>query len=98
MIHWIPIALLLPLSLTAWSSSRPAIVEFTGGISQSWNLAAGQTVEILVGLPAPSELPPNGRIAVQWGDYRKVIHALDPDFYMVYRAPASGTYTLAHRS
>src|SRR5258708_7015363 len=25
---------------------------------------------------------------------RKVIHALDPDFYMVYRAPASGTYTL----
>ena len=57
-------------------------------------LAAGQTVEVYAGLPAPSELPANGRIAVEWGEYRKVLHAFDPDFFIVYRAPKAGFYTL----
>lgn len=57
-------------------------------------LIAGQVIEISVGLPSPSKLPQNGRIAVEWAGTRKVIHALDPDFYIVYRAPKAGTETL----
>lgn len=94
MTHRLYIPLLLLLSLPARSSRDAATLDFKGSFSQSWKLAAGQTVEISVGLPAPSELPPNGRIAVKWGNYRKIIHALDPDFYMIYRAPAAGAYTL----
>jgi hypothetical protein len=69
-------------------------LEFAGAYTRSVNLRAGATVEVSAGLPRPSELPPNGRIAVEWAGYRKVIHALDPDFYIVWRAPAAGTYTL----
>jgi hypothetical protein len=84
---------LLVFCLLAW----PALGQtgrFTGAHSQSVKLAAGQTVEVYVGFPAPSELPANGRVAVEWAGYRKVLHAFDPDFYMVYRAPKAGTYTL----
>jgi len=61
---------------------------------QSMQLTAGQMVEVYAGLPSPSELPPNGRIAVEWGKYRKVLHAFDPDFFIVYRAPKTGSYSL----
>ena len=64
-------------------------VNFSGKYSQSHALAAGRSVEVSVGLPTPSTLPPNSRIAVEWGSYRKVLHALDPDFYIVYNAPKS---------
>jgi hypothetical protein len=57
-------------------------------------LVAGKTVEVAVGLPAPSKLPPNGRIAVEWAGYRKVLHALDPDFYMLYRPEKSGSFPI----
>ena len=57
-------------------------------------LKAGDTVEVSAGIANPTELPHNGRIAVEWGGYRKVLHALDPDFYMVFRAPKAGVYTL----
>jgi len=67
---------------------------FSGAHSQSMQLRAGQIVEVYAGLPAPSELPPNGRISVEWGKYRKVLHAFDPDFFIVYRAPKAGNYTL----
>ena len=69
-------------------------LDFTGIHQQSIPLAAGETVEVYAGLPTPSQLPANGRIAVEWGGYRKVLHALDPDFYMVYRAPKAGLYAL----
>jgi hypothetical protein len=57
-------------------------------------LKAGDLVEVSAGVASPSQLPPNGRIAVEWGGYRKVLHALDPDLYMVFRAPKAGVYTL----
>lgn len=80
---------LLSLALLAQST-----VPFAGSHAQTAVLKAGQLVEVYAGLPAPSELPANGRVAVEWGEYRKVLHAMDPDFFMVYRAPKAGTYTL----
>jgi hypothetical protein len=58
------------------------------------SLRMGDIVEVSAGITSPSQLPVNGRIAVEWGGYRKVLHALDPDFYMVYRAPKTAAYTL----
>jgi len=69
-------------------------VSFTGAHAQSMQLAAGQLVEVYAGVPSPSELPANGRIAVEWGKYRKVLHAFDPDFFVVFRAPKAGLYSL----
>ena len=64
-------------------------LDFSGTFTRSIPLTAGKAIEISVGLPAPSKLPPNGRIAVEFAGYRKVLHALDPDFYIVYKAPPS---------
>ncbi|MBS1831464.1 MAG: hypothetical protein JST65_02055, partial [Acidobacteria bacterium] len=62
--------------------------------SASVNLRAGEMVEVSAGVIRPSQLPVNGRVAIEFGGYRKVVHALDPDLYMVYRAPKAGAYTL----
>src|SRR5258708_39608734 len=67
---------------------------------ESFTLAAGETVEISAGVTAPAKLPGNGRVAVAWAapvdnaSLRKVLHALDPDLYFVYRAPVAGFYRL----
>src|ERR1700675_3400688 len=69
--------------------------------SESFTLSAGETVEISAGVAAPSQLPTNGRVAVTWAapvanaSLRKVLHALDPDVYFVYRAPVAGRYVLS---
>jgi hypothetical protein len=57
-------------------------------------LAAGATIEVSAGIEKPSELPPNARIAVEWAGYRKILHALDPDFHIAFKAPKAGAYTL----
>ena len=77
-------------ALAATSAPNSVQVEFSGAYTRSVALTAGRAVEISVGLPAPSKLPPNGRVAVEFAGYRKILHALDPDFYIVYRAPKSG--------
>ena len=82
---------ILPLAAVSLAAQTS---EFTGSFAKTWTLRAGETVELSVGMPRPSELPANGRIAVEWANYRKVLHALDPDLYLVYRAPKAGTYTL----
>src|ERR1700712_485443 len=90
-------AILLPAALLASALAQvpqSAPLDFSGAWSRSYSLTAGKTVEVAVGLPAPSKLPPNGRIAVEWAGYRKVLHALDPDFYMVYRPVKTGTMEL----
>jgi hypothetical protein len=78
-------------------STLPA-AEFAGDLartaSTSIPLRAGETAEVSAGLPSPSQLPPNGRVAVEFAGFRKILHALDPDFYMVFRAPAAGKYAL----
>lgn len=68
--------------------------ELTREASTSIVLKAGETAEISAGLPSPSQLPPNGRVAVEFAGFRKVLHALDPDLYFVFRAPKAGTFTL----
>ena len=89
--------LLLPsvfLTAAVGLAPGPSMIDFSGSYSQSYSLQAGKTVQVAVGLPAPSKLPPNGRIVVEWAGYRKILHALDPDFYMVYRPPKSGSFPL----
>jgi hypothetical protein len=80
-----------------FASLLPA-AEFSGDLTRSAStaiqLAAGETAEISAGLPSPSQLPPNGRVSVEFAGYRKTLHALDPDFYIVFRAPKAGKYTL----
>ena len=80
--------------LSVFLAAATAQVDFSGSYSRTISVTAGKAVEISVGLPAPSKLPVNGRIAVEWAEYRKVIHALDADFYMVYRPLKSGPLTL----
>ena len=82
------------LAVLALLPTLALALDFTGAHQQSITLAAGETVEVYAGLPAPSQLPANGRIAVEWAGYRKVLHALDPDFYILYRAPKPGVYAL----
>src|SRR5688572_9896348 len=73
-------------------------VAFSGAYSQSLWLEEGETVEVSAGVAAPSRLPDNGRVAVEWtapasdAGFRKVLHALDPDVYLLYRAPEAGKY------
>ncbi|MEZ5353591.1 MAG: hypothetical protein R2762_13215 [Bryobacteraceae bacterium] len=69
-------------------------IEFAASHAQSIRLAAGETVEVYAGIATPSALPPNARLAVEWAGYRKILHAFDPDFFLVFRAPAAGSYTL----
>ncbi|MGH9673684.1 MAG: hypothetical protein ACRD44_10930, partial [Bryobacteraceae bacterium] len=89
---------LIPLLLVASLSAQVSEIQFTGAITTTMPLAAGAVVEVIAGLPAPSRLPPNARLSVEWAGYRKVLHALDPDFYIVYRAPKAGAYRLDIRA
>ena len=79
-------------------------IEFNGEFSQTIDLGADQVIEVSAGVPSPSTLPANGRIAVEWSGptqdagWRKIVHALDPDVYVVYRAPKQGRYQLALRA
>src|SRR5262245_7043150 len=78
--------------------------DFSGDWTQTVELPAGQVVEFSVGFPSPSQLPENGRVLIEWkapdaeSSWRKVLHALDPDAYLVYQAPRSGKYTLTLRA
>jgi hypothetical protein len=79
-------------------------IVFSGEYSRAIELDAGQVVEIAVGFQSPSKLPTNGRVAAEWTGpaadlgFRKTLHALDPDLYVVYRAPQNGQYTLTLRT
>ncbi|HLK60023.1 MAG TPA: hypothetical protein VKU00_25915, partial [Chthonomonadaceae bacterium] len=83
------------------SREKGGVVALSGPWHREYPLSAGQTVEISVHLDTPSKLPPNGRVAVSWtlpqnakAGWRKILHALDGDVYMVYRAPLAGKYLL----
>ena len=67
---------------------------FSGSFQKAITLKMGEVVEVSAGVTAPSKLPANARIAIEWGGLRKVIHALDPDFFVYFRAPKAGVYTL----
>ncbi|MEX2263523.1 MAG: hypothetical protein WD696_16315 [Bryobacteraceae bacterium] len=96
--------LLVVFSALALSLYSGAQQDAGGGLAHrqvTHSLKAGETVEISVGVPSPSQFPRNGRLAAAWttpgapeAGFRKILHALDPDLYVVYRAPIAGTYTL----
>src|SRR5687768_17575956 len=83
-------ALLPTTGLAADAQSITEQIRFSGSHAQTVELAAGQTLEISAGVVSPSQLPANGRLAAEWiapsadGGFRKVLHALDPDVYVVY--------------
>src|SRR3990172_12341905 len=91
---------LLSVTSSAADKSIERRIDFSGSDSQVIELHAGETVELSAGVTSPSKLPDNGRIAVEWtapsadASFRKVLHALDPDVFVVYRAPQTGRYTL----
>jgi hypothetical protein len=99
-----------------------------GPSRSSIQLAVGQTVEISCRIVAPSQLPANARVSVEWrlldsakmplyaegagaereatgleiytdptANWSKLLHALDADVYLVYRAPVAGSYELVIR-
>src|SRR5262249_55083709 len=87
----------------AGPSSGNSIAAVPVALSDDWHevhdLKAGESVEISVRIDRPAHLPVNGRIAVEWqapqdapqaASWRKVLHALDSDVYLVYRAPVAG--------
>src|SRR4051812_10912071 len=82
------------LTAAVAQAPEPTRIDFSRSYTRSYSLIGGKTVEVAVGLPAPSKLPANGRIAVEWAGYRKVLHALDADFYMVYRPVKTGPVEL----
>jgi hypothetical protein len=98
------LAFLLISSQRAQSAEIDRRIEFNGDFSQAVELAANEVIEISVGVTSPSALPANGRLAVEWNGpadddgWRKVVHALDPDVYVVYRAPQQGRYELTLRA
>ncbi|WP_031500482.1 HEAT repeat domain-containing protein [Bryobacter aggregatus] len=77
-----------------WANALPAQTTFSGLFEKSVTLRTGEVVEVSAGLSAPSKLAPNTRISVEFGGLRKVVHALDPDFFVYFRAPKAGVYTL----
>ncbi len=109
----------LTVAVLCWHPSvvsAAETIEFTGAWSGGWDLEAGETVRIGVGIVSPGRLPDNARIEAAWngpptagrvnqverGDlvvgidngWKKVLHALDPDVHLLYRAPVSGRYEL----
>ena len=71
---------------------------FSGSFEKTIHLRAGEIVEVSAGVPSVSKLPVNARIAVEFGGMRKVVHALDPDFFFYYRAPQAGVYRLTAKA
>lgn len=104
-------------------------INVPSGHVEQIRLAAGDTIEILVRVDQPSELPANVRLKVSWSlvsadnptripraaaehqephrktnafgiyndptaNWSKLLHGLDPDVYVVYRAPVFGVYEL----
>lgn len=76
----------------AYGQSR--VFTLPGTAVQEATLTAGAVMEVSAGIAEPAKLPANARIAVEWAGYRKVLHALDADFHMAFRAPKAGRYTL----
>src|SRR5262245_56840596 len=105
--RWAPLLFAVSVISSEVIAAPPGInerLEFSGTYSQAVELNEGEVVEISAGVESPSQLPPNGRLAIQWtgpaadDGFRKVLHALDPDVYIVYLAPQAGRYTLSLRA
>ncbi|MEX2300129.1 MAG: prenyltransferase/squalene oxidase repeat-containing protein [Bryobacterales bacterium] len=81
-----------------WRLDQGQVFEIQAAIAQPAALPANGRVEIRWEGPALPELAFEGDRgdlnATATADWRKTLHALDPDVYLVYRAPKSGAYRL----
>ncbi|MEW5979802.1 MAG: hypothetical protein AB1898_28745 [Acidobacteriota bacterium] len=81
--------------------SQPSKLPLHGRISVSWTLVDGKGGLQPQGLQAAAKgsFTPRGEnafgiYASPTANWQKTLHALDPDTYVVYRAPVAGTYRL----
>ena len=69
---------------------QPSLLPTHGRVAVTWTLADGQA--------GPSagarQIDAYGIYTAPTANWRKVLHALDPDLYLVYRAPVAGEYRL----
>ena len=72
---------------------RPSLLPSHGRIGVSWTLQGGAAT-VPVSLAGARKGDAYGIYTAPTANWRKVLHALDPDLYLVYRAPVAGEYLL----
>jgi hypothetical protein len=81
-----------------WRLEKGQAFEIRVGLTQPASLPANARVEVRWEGPELGEFAFAGErgdlSATATADWRKALHALDPDVYLVYRAPKSGSYRL----
>ena len=81
-----------------WTLQQGQAFELSVRIDHPSKLPPNARIEIRWAGPALPDLHFDGDrgdpAVAATADWRKVLHALDPDIFLVYRAPRSGTYTL----
>ena len=82
-----------------WQLEQGQALEIQVGIAQPSSLPANGRVEVRWEGPELTEFAFEGErgdlSATATANWRKTLHALDPDVYLVYRAPKSGAYRLS---
>ncbi|MDX2030457.1 MAG: HEAT repeat domain-containing protein [Blastocatellia bacterium] len=72
---------------------RPSLLPAQGRIGVAWTLVRGEGAAP-AGVADARKPDAFGIYAPPTANWRKVLHALDPDVYLVYRAPVAGEYRL----
>ncbi|MFN3648517.1 MAG: HEAT repeat domain-containing protein [Armatimonadota bacterium] len=75
---------------------QPSALPPNGRLAAEWTLVTPANPADVVATPenGPRKVDAEGIYTRPTADWRKVLHALDGDLYMVYRAPVTGTYRL----
>ncbi|MGV3721287.1 MAG: hypothetical protein ACO1SX_10305, partial [Actinomycetota bacterium] len=76
---------------------RPSALPTNGRIAAAWTLDKPTRAADVVATPQKGarEVAAMGIYTAPTANWRKVLHALDGDVYVIYRAPVAGTYTLS---
>jgi Squalene-hopene cyclase C-terminal domain/HEAT repeats len=75
---------------------QPSLLPLHGRVGVCWRLIDAKTEPGRQNSPSVSARQPDafGIYTTPTADWKKVLHALDPDLYLVYRAPVTGLYSL----
>jgi hypothetical protein len=78
------------------SLPQPSSLPMHGRVGVSWRLLEKKEAADTGSTPSDNQRKANafGIYTNPTADWRKVLHALDPDLYLVYRAPVTGLYAL----
>ena len=77
--------------------NQPSTLPANGRLAASWTLIRTDTPDLVPRPPRNQTTRPKnalGLSAVPTPNWSKLLHALDPDVFLVYRAPVTGTYRL----